>query len=147
MPQYDFGQFTNEFRQMGISDPYNQSSIAAALSASTGQEITASMVASLPPQILESSMAKTYTPVVEQRTQNLLSDLVSNLGGKEATQAAGGFAGSGALKGQQTAARDVYGAGAVDVLGEVTRMKSAGATNVRNIISSWQDIVSKVKYG
>ena len=142
----NFGQFTDIFRQMGISDPYNQSSIAAALSSQTGQTITPSMVASLTPQMMEASQAQTYQPYIQQGTQNLLTDLIGGIGGKQGIQAAGGFAGTAGYGQQVAQARDVYGQGASQLLGEVGKMKSSATASVQDIIGSWRDVISKVKY-
>ena len=143
----NFGQFTDIFRQMGISDPYNQSSIAAALSSQTGQTITPSMVASLTPQMMEASQAQTYQPYIQQGTQNLLTDLIGGIGGKQGIQAAGGFAGTAGYGQQVAQARDVYGKGAIDVLGNVSHMRAQGAQSVQDIISSWREMMQQVKYG
>ena len=142
----NFGQFTDIFRQMGISDPYNPSGVAAGLSAITGQELMPSMVASLTPGMMKGTQASTYQPFVEAGTQTLTQDLVESITGKTGIQKAGGFAGTSTYTGGVSQARDVYGQGASQLLGEVGKMKSSAMASVQDIIGSWRDVISKVKY-
>ena len=140
MAEFDLGQFAQQFQQMGITDPFNQSNIAAAMSQITGQEVPASMVAQLTPEMLKAAQKGTYTPVVAGKAQNLLGELVAGLGGEKMQAAAGGFAGTVGTTTQETAARDVYGTKASGILGEVSKAQAAGQTNIQNIIASWKNI-------
>ena len=140
MAEFDLGQFAQQFQQMGITDPFNQSNIAAAMSQITGQEVPASMVAQLTPEMLKAAQKGTYTPVVAGKAKNLLGELVAGLGGEKMQAAAGGFAGTVGTTTQETAARDVYGTKASGILGEVSKAQAAGQKNIQNIIASWKNI-------
>lgn len=140
MAEFDLGQFAQQFQQMGITDPFNQSNIAAAMSQITGQEVPVSMVAQLTPEMLKAAQKGTYTPVVAGKTQNLLGELIAGLGGEKMQAAAGGFAGTVGTTTQETAARDVYGTKASGILGEVSKAQAAGQKNIQNIIASWKNI-------
>ena len=106
----------------------------------TGQEVPASMVAQLTPEMLKAAQKGTYTPVVAGKAQNLLGELVAGLGGEKMQAAAGGCAGTVGTTTQETAARDVYGTKASGILGEVSKAQAAGQTNIQNIIASWKNI-------
>lgn len=95
--------------------------------------------------ILQSSLAKTYSPMIEAGGGSLQGDLIRNLGGKEAAGAYGGFAGSygGGQYGKQ--ARDVYGKGMADVLSGVTRSRSQGLSNIMDIINQWKQSALQIK--
>ena len=137
MAEFDLGQFAQQFQQMGITDPFNQSNIAAAMSQITGQEVPASMVAQLTPEMLKAAQKGTYTPVVAGKAQNLLGELVAGLGGEKMQAAAGGFAGTVGTTTQETAARDVYGTKASGILGEVSKAQAAGQTNIQKDINTY----------
>ena len=141
----DFGEFTDIFRKLGITDPYNTESIAASIGAATGQDLPTAMVASLTPQMMKGAERETYQPIVEQRSQTLLQDLVNTMN-KQGVQSVGGFAGSSAFQNIQQGARDVFGKGATDVLSEVGKMQAGAKGNIQNIVQSWRDTIKSVKY-
>ena len=72
MPEFDLGQFTQQFQQMGITDPFSQQNIASAMGQITGREVPVGMVAALTPEMLKGAQKGTYSPLVASKSQNLL---------------------------------------------------------------------------
>ena len=140
MPEYDLGQFQQMFQNMGITNPYDTSGVAQAISKLTGNEVDPNMVTQLSQENLKAADPGTYAPVVAAKSQNLLGELVSTLGGSKMTQAAGGFGGTASTSLVETGGRDVYGKKASDILKGVAEASAKGKQNIHGIIQSWRNI-------
>ena len=113
----------------------------------TGDPWESAMFSPLTQGMLRGATYGQYAPQVRQEGQSLLGGLTQQLGGQEATQAAGGFAGSSGFGKQQAGARDVYGKGMQGVLSNVGQQRSAATGNIQDIISSWMQTAQSMRYG
>lgn len=127
------------------ADPYSSSSIASSLSARHGIQITPEMVASFSPEMVKSAQYQTYQPIVELKSESLLGDLSSSLGGKEMKTAHGGFAGSAKAGQAEDKARDIYGKGAADIMKEVYGLQQGGRKSMLDLMNTWRQAVSAIK--
>ena len=109
------------------------------------QDIPSSLFQKITPEMLQSASYSTYSPQIEAQGQSMLPDLYKNLGGQSATQAAGGFAGSGGFRKQQAGARDVYGKSLTDTLTNVRQQQSRGIGGISDLISQWHEAAQKIK--
>ena len=88
--------------------------------------------------ILSQGLGKTYSPQIEAGGATLLSNLQQTLGGKQAIQAGGGFAGSGGAQTYMQGARDVYGKGMADVVSQTEQQRSQAFGELQNMINQWK---------
>ena len=109
------------------------------------QDMPSSLFQGISEDVLRSGIAKTYSPQIEATSGNLLSQLQTQLGGKQAKQAYGGFAGSGQQRQFGESARDLYGKGMTEVLGTTGQSRIKGLTNVQDIINQWKDVALSLK--
>tara|TARA_R100000458_G_C8190111_1_gene184097 strand:+ start:359 stop:835 length:477 start_codon:yes stop_codon:yes gene_type:complete len=141
----DWGQFTQQFQQMGISDPTNTLNVQSALSQMFGKQIPTGMVTGLDQSMLKGTQFGTYRPMLESKRDTLLSELTRTLGGKQTGQMYGGFSGSSASGIAEQRAKDVYGKGAVDVLGEISTAQTAQRRNIQDILQTWRTTAQTIK--
>ena len=95
--------------------------------------------------ILKSGLASTYAPQVRAGGQSLLADLQKSTYGKVGKQAAGGFAGSGQQGMFTQQAKDVYGKGMADVLGDVAQQRTQGIKGIQDVINEWRETALRIK--
>ena len=67
------------------------------------------------------------------------------MGGKQGRQAFGGFAGSGQQGMFTQQAKDVYGKGMADVLGDVSQQRTQGMQSIQDIINQWRETALRIK--
>ena len=127
------------------ADPYSSQSIAASLSSRHGVQITPEMVASFSPEMVKGAQYQTYQPIVELKSESLLRDLSSSLGGKEMKSAHGGFAGSSGAQQVESKAKDIYGKGAADIMKEVYGLQQSGRKSMLDLMNTWRQAVSAIK--
>ena len=111
----------------------------------TDQDIPASMFQSISPEMLQAASFSTYTPQIQAQGQSMLPGLYKSLGGQQAQQAKGGFAGTSAFAKQQEGARDVYGKSMTDVLSSVRGQQSQGIGMISDLINQWQTTAQRIK--
>ena len=111
----------------------------------SSDDVQADMFQQISPEMLKAGQWKTYSPMVEAQGQSLMQDLMKQLTGSQATQAAGGFAGSGGFQKQQSAAKDVYGKSMIDVLSGAKQQQSKGLGNIQDIINQWHQSAQRIK--
>ena len=88
--------------------------------------------------LVRSGLAKTYSPQIEAKGSTLLSDLQKTFSSPQATKAYGSFADSGQQQDFAQSAKDVYGKGMTDVLGQASGQRLSGLQNVQDIINQWR---------
>ena len=103
------------------------------------QDLPSGMFQPITEQMLKGASYKTYSPQIQAKGQSLMSDLYSGLGGKKATTAAGGFAGSGQFGKQQTGIKDVYGKSMTDTLTQVQGQQTQGISMIQDLINQWHE--------
>jgi len=116
----------------------SQDDIWAALSGTYGDMLQPSMFQQLSPFMAQRAYGKTYSPLMQSQGSTLLGDLSAQLGGQKGKQAAGGFAGSGQLGQFTKQAKDVYGRGMTDVLGQRAAGTQQGLQSIYDVIQSWE---------
>ena len=94
---------------------------------------------------LEGGMAKTFSPMIEATGESLLGKLTQQVGGKAGRQAFGGFAGSGQQGAFTQQAKDVYGKGMTDVLGQVSQQRTQGLQSIQDMINQWRETALRIK--
>ena len=110
-----------------------------------GDELPAHMFQGISSDLLQAGMGKTYSPTLEASGGSLLSKLQGQMGGKEARQAYGGFAGGVGQKRFATGARDVYGKGMADVLTSTGEQRAKGLQGIQDIVNQWRESAMKIK--
>ena len=133
------------YSDIGTIDP---SQIASALQSQyniSAQDMPSSLFQGISEDALRSGLAKTYTPQIEATGGNLLSELQTQLGGQQAKQAYGGFAGSGQGAQFAQSAKDVYGKGMTDVIASTGQSRLKGLKNIQDIINQWKDVALSLK--
>jgi hypothetical protein len=144
----NFQQILEQLQGMGITGEYTG---WGDLSGITGEQIAGgvgstydveglegSMFPGLSNQLLQATKGSTYSPFIEAQSGSLLSDLSTGLGGQKATQAAGGFAGSGGQKSYMQGAKDVFGKGMSDVISQTGQQRSQAFGELQNMITGWK---------
>jgi hypothetical protein len=111
----------------------------------TGQDIPAHMFQGISADVLRSGLGKTYSPQLAATGDSMLSQLRDTMMGQKTRQAYGGFAGSSAGREAFSSAKDVYGKGMTDVLGQTSQQRLQGLQNVQNQINQWRDTALKIK--
>ena len=110
-----------------------------------GEDLPAHMFQGISSDLLQAGLGKTYSPMVEASGSSLLSKLQGQMGGKEAKQAYGGFAGSGGQQQFATGAKDVYGKGMADVLSKTGEQRARGLQGIQDIVNQWRYSAMKIK--
>ena len=100
--------------------------------------LTPEMFQTISPELLKGASIGAYSPLFQQKQSSLMPQLMSQLGGQQAKKAFGGFAGSGGAQIQQQQAKDVYGQGMGDVLGQAMGAKTQSLGTIQDIINQWQ---------
>ena len=139
---WNFGQFAQDFREMGISDPFNVRNIQGALTEAAGREVPLNMIASLSKENMQGSQFGTYRPYIHSQTGSILSELQANLSNITTKQAHGGFAGTSSSGRRETQAKDIFGQKATKVLQDVNTWQQQGRRSVMDIVQSWRDAAS-----
>ena len=103
-----------------------------------GTPLTGEMFQSISPELLKGASMGAYSPLLQQKQSSLMPGLMSQLGGQQTKKAFGGFAGSGSAGMQQQQAKDVYGQGMGDVLGQAMGAKTQSLGTIQDIINQWQ---------
>ena len=111
-----------------------------------GENLPEHLFSGISTDILEQGLGKTYSPQIEAGGSSLLGQLQETLGGKQARQAYGGFAGSGQASRFKQGAKDVYGKGMSDVLSKVSQQRSQGLSNVQDVINQWRQAAMDIQY-
>tara|TARA_R110002020_G_scaffold102635_1_gene240867 strand:- start:2281 stop:2757 length:477 start_codon:yes stop_codon:yes gene_type:complete len=100
--------------------------------------LTEGMFQTISPNLVRSASMGAYSPLFQQSSQNLIPQLLAQLGGQQARKAHGGFAGSGGAMRQQSLAKDVYGKGMQDTLNRAMAGKTQSLGTIQDIINQWQ---------
>ena len=114
------------------------SSIEESLEGTYGGLLEESMFQGISPFMTQRAYGKTYSPLMQSQSGTLIGDLSAQLGGQQGKQAAGGFAGSGQLGRFTQQAKDVYGKGMTDVVGQRTTGVQQGLQSIYDLITSWE---------
>ena len=101
--------------------------------------LTEEMFQTINPELVRSASMGAYSPLFQQKQSSMIPQLMAQLGGQEARKAHGGFAGSGGAQMQQSQAKDVYGKGMQDVLGQAMGAKTQSLGTIQDIINQWQE--------
>ncbi len=145
MQGFDFGQFGGDFREMGITNPFDVTNIQSALTQAAGREVPKNMIASLTQNQIAASQFSNYRPYVESQVGTILGQLRENLSNKEAKQAIGNFAGSAASNQKMREARDIFGQKATKVLTDVGQWQTTGRRNIMETVQSWRDAAANFR--
>ena len=117
-----------------------QSGQAAGLTGEqVGEFLTPQMFQTLNPNLLKSASMGAYSPLFQQKQSSMIPQLIAQQSGQQARKAYGGFAGSGGAQMQQSQAKDVYGKGMQDVLGQAMGAKTQSLGTIQDIINQWQE--------
>ena len=106
--------------------------------------LSESMFQTFSPSMYQSTLGKTWSPLMGAKGGTMLSELTKTGGGKAASQAAGGFAGTGGYDKYTKGIKDVYGKGMTDILQERGRGISSGVSSMSDLVASWQQAVSQI---
>ena len=109
------------------------------------KDLPSSMFQQIGSSTLAGGLAKTYTPMMQATGSDLTSKLTAQMGGKQGRQAFGGFAGSGQQGMFTQSAKDVYGKGMSDVLGQVSQQRTQGLSSIQDIINQWRETALRIK--
>ena len=144
----NFQQILEQLQGMGITGQYtgwgdlsdiSSEQIASGVGQTYDVEgLEGSMFPGLTNQLLQATKGSTYSPFIQAQSGSLLSDLSTQMGGQKATQAAGGFAGSGGQKSYMQGAKDVYGKGMADVVSQTGQQRSQAFGELQNMINQWK---------
>ena len=96
---------------------------------------------------VSSTLAKTYSPLIQQKGQSILASLMPSITGQKMTTASGGFAGSGQAEKHIGNIKSVYGSEMGNVLGEVGKSRAAGFQSLMDQINQWRETASDITYG
>ena len=136
-------QLLAQLQGMGLQGGFgaSQGDIATQLTSQYGLEgtpLTGQMFQGINPELLKSASIGAYSPLFQQKQSSLMPGLMSQLGGQQAKKAFGGFAGSGGAQMQQPQAKDVYGQGMGDVLGQAMGAKTQSLGTIQDVIDQWR---------
>lgn len=106
--------------------------------------LTPGMFQTIDPVLLAGSMQKTYKPMIEANIAGLQSKLSQAMGGAAASQASGGFAGTGAYDKYAQQAKDVYGMGATEIFKDIGQQKQSSIQAIADIFQDWQTQASEI---
>ena len=109
------------------------------------QDLPSSLFSTITPASLQAGQMKTYSPLFEAKGSDLIGKLTQQMGGKQGRQAFGGFAGSGQQGMFTQQAKDVYGKGMADVLGDVSQQRTQGMQSIQDIINQWRETALRIK--
>ena len=111
----------------------------------TAEDLPSSMFQGITQGALGAGLGKTYAPQIQAGSSSLISKLQESLGGKVGRKAMGGFAGSGQGQTFTQGAKDVYGKGMSDVLGQAGQQRMTGLSNIQDMINQWRQSALRVK--
>ena len=111
------------------------------------EDLPSTMFQPIKQNLLQATNWGTYSPAVEAEGQTKLQGLYKGLGGTGATQAAGGFAGSGGFGKYQGGIKDVYGREMTGSITEVGQQRMQGLGNISDIINQWKQTGQRIAYG
>ena len=100
--------------------------------------LEAGMFSPFSKQLLSATKPGMYTGMIESQGASILDDLSTSLGGQAARQAAGGFAGGGGFRKQQSGARDVYGQKMSGVLQQAGQQRAQAMGSLGDVIGQWK---------
>ena len=106
--------------------------------------LTEQMFQPFSPSMYQSTLGKTYSPLMAGKGGSMLSEFIKAGSGQKAKQAAGGFAGTGGYDAFSKGIKDVYGKGMTDIIQERGRGISSGTSAMSDLISSWQQAASQI---
>ena len=109
------------------------------------QDLPSSLFQPITGLMLAGGRGKTQSGAIQATGSTLLSDLRNTLYGGDAQKAYGGFAGGSQQSRFQKSARDVYGKGMTDVLGQAYHAKRTGLQSIQDIINQWRETALKIK--
>ena len=104
-----------------------------------GDEYNEGLFQPISMQSMQGLLPGTYSPFMQAAQQPLLSDLISKSGGKKATAAAGGFAGSGGYDRFKGQAKDVYGKGMSETLSGIAQQRGTQQASIMDLINQWRE--------
>ena len=123
----------------GLSSSDIMTQVGSGYSSNVQNQLTSGMFQTLNPELLKSASIGAYSPLFQQKQGSMIGQLMQQMGGKKTRQAYGGFAGSGGAQFAQQQAKDVYGKGMQDVLGQAMGAKTQSLGTLQDIISQWQE--------
>ena len=108
-------------------------------------QLPTSLFQSISGDLLQGTLASTYSPQIEATGSTLLSNMLKSGTGQRAAQAAGGFAGSGQQQQFAGEIRDVYGKGITDILTSTGQQRAKALGSVQDLINQWQSQALQIK--
>ena len=135
----DFGLDISSFSDIGGITPTDISERLQSFYDIEAEDLPAHLFQGISPDLVKSGIGKTYSPQIEASGSNLLSDLYKTYSSPQATQAYGGFAGSGQQQQFAESAKDVYGKGMSNVIFETAKQRMGGLQNIQDIINQWRE--------
>lgn len=102
------------------------------------------MFSTISGDLINQIMPQTYSPILETASKPHLKTLLSSFTGREAIDAAGGFAGTSAIKSKQKEARDVYGKEMAGVLSQSRQGQRTAFDKIQNIVNQWLETAQSV---
>ena len=109
------------------------------------EDLPSTMFQPIKQNLLQATNWGTYSPAVEAEGQTKLQGLYKGLGGTGATQAAGGFAGSGGFGKYQGGIKDVYGKSMSDVIGQSRGQQQQAGNLISDLIGGWHETAQRIK--
>ena len=141
----DMGITAPSYMELGNLQPGTISTALQDYYGLSEQDIPAHMFQGFSSNILGAGLGKTYSPQIQATGQSMLGKLQESLGGQKATQAAGGFAGSGQQQRFTQSSRDVYGQSMADILSKTGQQRMQGLQSVQDIINDWRETALSIK--
>lgn len=141
----DMGITAPSYMELGNLQPGTISTALQDYYGLSEQDIPAHMFQGFSSNILGAGLGKTYSPQIQATGQSMLGKLQESLGGQKATQAAGGFAGSGAFGKMQSQVRDVYGKSMSDVITQSRGQQQQAGNLISDLIGGWHETAQRIK--
>ena len=123
----------------GLTQEQIQTGIGGQYSSDVQAMLKPEMFQTLSPELLRSGSISAYSPMFQQKQQNMLGQLMSSMQGKKVQQSMGGLAGTGATQFAQSQAKDVYGKGMQNVFTQAQAGKTESLKSLQAIIDNWKE--------
>ena len=129
----DFGLDISSFSDIGGITPTDISERLQSFYDIEAEDLPAHLFQGISPDLVKSGIGKTYSPQIEASGSNLLSDLYKTYSSPQATQAYGGFAGTGVSSLASKAIKDAYG----KEMGSTIQQIASAQSQAQEGISDW----------
>ena len=137
-------QLQAQLEQMGISGGFGATSgdIASQLTQHYGLEgtpLTSALFQEINPNLVKSASIGAYSPLIQHKQGAITTDLIKSLSGGDVKKSYGGFAGTGGVTQARQGARDVYGRGMGEAIGQARAAQTHALQTLQNILGQWKE--------